>query len=312
MEINYEEAGRILLSLDNVLICAHYNPDGDAVGSVLALYYALKKAGRRVCYHIENIPSTMTYLLDDANEEFEAENLIITDVGDIKLLDEAVRTKYTDCVLNIDHHATNLGFARNTLIKPGCAAACEVIYNLFTASGIEIDDLIANCLYLGITTDTGCFRFSNTTADTMFVAGNLLRYNVNNGEINRIQFDTKSRRVIEFERMAMNTLATYFDDKCAVISLTCEMFEKCGVGENDIHGVTNMPRMLEGVLCGIVIKQRSENTFKISVRTNPPVCASDICAELGGGGHRAAAGAEVTGTLEEATEKILSVVKKYI
>lgn len=312
MEINYEEAGRILLSLDNVLICAHFNPDGDAVGSVLALYYALKKAGKRVCYHIENIPKTMEYLLDSENSEFDADNLIITDVGDIKLLDEAMKNAGKQCILNIDHHATNLRFAENTLIKPECAAACEVIYNLFTAVGIEIDDKIANCLYLGITTDTGCFRFSNTTADTMFVAGNLLRFKVNNGEINRIQFDTKSRKLIEFERMAMNTLATYFDDKCAVISLTTEMFEKCDVGENDIHGVTNMPRMLEGVLCGVVIKQRDKDTFKISVRTNPPVCASDICAELGGGGHKAAAGAEYKGTLEQATEKVLSVVKKYL
>lgn len=312
MRVNYIEAGEVLGQLDNVMIVAHKNPDGDAVGSVTALYRVLKKAGKRVCYHLEGVSKNMQYLLDPANEEFDAENLLVVDVGDMSMLNDCIKEKYTDCILNIDHHATNRDFAAKTLIHPECSAACEVLFNLFTQCGYEIDDEIANSLYLGITTDTGCFRYSNTTAETMEVAGKLLRYNVNNGEINRIQFETKSRGLLEFEKMALNSLKTYFDDKCAVITLTDEMFEKSGVEECDIHGVSALPRMLEGVLIGIVIKQRGENHYKISVRSNPPACASDICEALGGGGHKAAAGAEIFGDLDYVTKLLLDVTQKHI
>jgi len=312
MEINYEEAWQIIKNTDSIMIAAHINPDGDAVGSVMAMYYTLKKMGKKVCYHLEGVSQTMEYLLDPENTEFDVENLFAVDIGTMKMLNDCVRDRFDSCILNIDHHATNNMFAENTLIKADCAAACEVIFNLFEKMNIAIDDRVANCLYLGITTDTGCFRYPNTTADTMLTASKLLRFKVDNGAINKQQFETKTRGMIEFERMAMNTLRTYDNDRIAVISLTEDMFAKAGVRECDIHAVTSMPKMLEGVLAGVVIKQRGHDFWKISIRSNPPACASDMCEELGGGGHKAAAGAEVYGTLEEATEKVLSAIRKHI
>lgn len=308
------EAFSLLKKADNILILTHRNPDGDAVGSMFALFHTLKNMGKNVRCIIDSVSDSLSFVVDEsAFSEFTPDFIVTTDVADNKLLTKETYSLYADKIdLAIDHHAANKPFAQKLLLDSGASAACEVIFDMLRAENVEITKEIANALYLGIATDTGCFRYANTTSRTLIAAGELVAKGVDNGEINRLVFETKSRAYLQFETMAMNSLRTYFDGKCAVLVLTQEMFGKTGVSEEDTHGIAALPRQIEGVLVGIVIKERTDGTYKISVRSNEPVSAAEICEVFGGGGHRLAAGCELSGKESEVVNTVLATVKKVL
>lgn len=308
--LTHSEAFALLEKSDNILILTHRNPDGDAVGSMFALYYLLKDLGKNVRCIIDDVSKSLSFpVTKDAFGDFEPDFIVTVDVADNKLLTAETLSLYGDRVdLAIDHHAANKPFAKKLLLDSRASAACEVLYDMIKQAGLEITLDIANALYLGISTDTGCFRYPNTTARTLLVASELVKAGADNGEINRIVFETKTREYVHFEALAMNSLKTYYDGKCAVLVIRQEMFRKTGVSEEDTHGIAALPRQIEGVLVGIVIKERTDGTYKISMRTNDPVCASDICAVFGGGGHRLAAGCELSGTESEVVSAVLKAV----
>ena len=308
--LTHSEAFALLEKSDNILILTHRNPDGDAVGSMFALYYLLKDLGKNVRCIIDDVSKSLSFpVAKDAFGDFEPDFIVTVDVADNKLLTAETLSLYGERVdLAIDHHAANKPFAKKLLLDSRASAACEVLYDMIKQAGLEITLDIANALYLGISTDTGCFRYPNTTARTLLAASELVNAGVDNGEINRIVFETKTREYVHFEALAMNSLKTYYDGKCAVLVLRQDMFRKTGVSEEDTHGIAALPRQIEGVLVGIVIKERTDGTYKISMRTNDPVCASDICAVFGGGGHRLAAGCELSGTESEVVSAVLKAV----
>lgn len=308
--LTHSEAFALLEKSDNILILTHRNPDGDAVGSMFALYYLLKDLGKNVRCIIDDVSKSLSFpVAKDAFGDFEPDFIVTVDVADNKLLTAETLSSYGDRVdLAIDHHAANKPFAKKLLLDSRASAACEVLYDMIKQAGLEITLDIANALYLGISTDTGCFRYPNTTARTLLAASELVSAGVDNGEINRIVFETKTREYVHFEALAMNSLKTYYDGKCAVLVIRQDMFRKTGVSEEDTHGIAALPRQIEGVLVGIVIKERTDGTYKISMRTNDPVCASDICAVFGGGGHRLAAGCELSGTESEVVSAVLKAV----
>lgn len=308
--LTHSEAFALLNRSDNILILTHRNPDGDAVGSMFALYYLLKNLGKTVRCIIDDVSKSLSFpVAKDAFGDFEPDFIVTVDVADNKLLTNDTLALYGERVdLAIDHHAANKPFSKELLLDSTAAAACEVLYDMIKQAGLEITPDMANSLYLGISTDTGCFRYPNTTARTLFAASELVNAGADNGEINRIVFETKTREYVHFEALAMNSLKTYYDGKCAVLVLRQDMFRKTGVSEEDTHGIAALPRQIEGVLVGIVIKERTDGTYKISMRTNDPVCASDICAVFGGGGHRLAAGCELSGTESEVVSAVLKAV----
>lgn len=312
--LTHSEAFSLLKKADNILILTHRNPDGDAVGSMFALFHTLKAMGKNVRCIIDTVTSSLEFAVDEsAFVEFTPDFVVTVDVADNKLLTNETYTLYADKVdLAIDHHAANKPFAKELLLDSKASAACEVIFDMLTAENVEITEKIANALYLGIATDTGCFRYANTTAHTLVAAGELVSRGVDNGEINRIVFETKSKAYVQFETLAMNSLKTYFDGKCAVLVLTQEMFRKTGVTEGDTHGIAALPRQIEGVLVGIVIKERADGTYKISIRSNEPVSAAEICEIFGGGGHRLAAGCELSGKESEVVNTVLKTVKRVL
>lgn len=314
MNVTHAEAFALLEKKDNILILTHRNPDGDAVGSMFALYYALKEAGKNVRCIADTISPALSFpVCSEAFCEFEAECVVTVDVADKKLLTEETLALYGDNVfLAIDHHEMNRPFAQNLLLDAGSSAACEVIYDMLLASGREISLRIAEALYLGIATDTGCFRYPNTKAHTLAVAAALVEKGVDNGRINREVFETKTKEYVRFETMAMNNLRTYLDGRCAVIVITQAMYKSTGTTEADTHSIAALPRQIEGVLAGVVIKEKTDGSYKISVRSNDPVNAAEICAVFGGGGHRLAAGCEITGRQNEVVNMILKAVAEAL
>lgn len=314
MNLTHKEAFSLLEKIDNILILTHRSPDGDAVGSMFALYYALKEMGKNVRCEIDTVSKPLSFpVCEDAFADFNEDYVVTVDVADKKLLTQEMLSKYGDKVyLAIDHHEMNKPFSENLLLDCKAAAACEVIFDMLCCAGREISLKTAEALYLGISTDTGCFRYPNTTAHTLFVASELVKTGVDNGEINRCVFETKTRGYVQFETQAMNSLKTYFDGKCAVLVITQDMYQKTGTSEEDTHSITALPRQIEGVLAGIVIKEKKDGTYKISVRTNEPVSAAEICEVFGGGGHRLAAGCEFAGTASETVNAVLKVVGEVL
>lgn len=314
MILTRKQAFSLLEKTDNILILTHRNPDGDAVGSMFAVYYTLREMGKNVRCIIDTVsPSIAFPVCEEAFSDFKEECVITCDVADKSLLTEDTLEKYGDKIfLAIDHHVSHREFAENLLIDSTSAATCELIYYMLTENAVAISKETAAALYLGISTDTGCFRYPNTTAATLKAAAELVGMGVDNGEINRIVFETKTKEYVHFETLAMNSLKMHFDGKCALLVITQDMYRKTGTTENDTHNIASLPRQIEGVLAGIVIKEREDGSYKISVRSNEPVSASDICAVFGGGGHRLAAGCTLTGRLPEVINSILKVVGEVL
>ena len=314
MSISAERAWQALSGMDNILILTHSTPDGDAIGSAFALYLALKKMGKTVFLHTDRVPSLMAYaVVPEAYGEGEPEHVVTVDVGDKKLLQEADRLRFGDRVdLNIDHHGTNVPFAKETYVDPSAAAAAEALYDIFTCGGLEIDREIAARLYTGVATDTGCFKYSNVTPKTLRVTAALLETGIDAAGMNTLLFDTKSPAYLAFERAALNGLRLCFDGKAALMVVTQQMYRDCGIDEADTQGVNAIPRTIEGVYAGLTLKEKKNGVYHASVRTKAPVIASEICKVFGGGGHPYAAGCELGTDLKTAEEKLLAAVREAL
>ena len=198
------------------------------------------------------------------------------------------------------------------LLDGDAAATAEIVYELLSAAGVDITPTIADCLYTGLSTDTGCFRFSNTTARTHEIAAKLIAAGASLIQLNGILFESKSRSRLAIERLALESLEYSFGGRCATIFLTKEQIAQTGADTTDIEGITSLPRNIEGVQVGITIRQQPAGSYKVSVRTVPEVDAAEICAHLGGGGHRQAAGCELLGSLDNAKSALLTEVEKAL
>ena len=313
--INEQEVAELLASKDNILLLAHQSPDGDTIGSNFALCLALQSLGKAVRVHCGDvIPDKYDYLYEDVLQpSFEPDFICAIDVADVKLLGDATAREYGDKIdLCIDHHATNTGYAAHTCVDSTCGAAAMVVYRIIGLLGVPLTPAIARCIYTGIATDTGCFKYANAGALAHRIAADCIDVGIPYEMINRVNFDTKSRARIELERMALDGMRFYHDGRVAVMTITNEMVKKSRAGENDLEGLPPIPRQIEGVWVGITLRQKADGNYKISVRTGTHADAAAICAVLGGGGHDRAAGCAVDGTREEATAAILQAVEQVV
>ena len=309
-----ESAAKTLLSKDKILILTHRSPDGDTIGSGYALAMALRKLGKNVKVDCTDpFPEKYSYFIDKLEKlEFDEEFVVSVDIADTKLLGEKL-SDYADKIdLCIDHHGSNTKYAKEYYVEASAAAAAQVIAKLIRLMNVEFDKDIANAIYTGITTDTGCFRYTNVTAETHRIAADMIDCGAESGMINRLMFETKSRSRLEIERRVMDSLQFYLDGRCAIAYATIDMMKESGAVDNDMEGVSSLPRQIEGVMAGITLREKNNGKFKVSVRTTDELDASAICANFGGGGHKAAAGCMITGTLNEAIEQIIEVVRQAL
>ncbi len=308
--ITLESAAEILLSKDKILILTHRSPDGDTIGSGYALAMALQRLGKTVRVDCTDpFPKKYSYFTDKLEKpEFDEEFVVSVDVADTKLLGERLSIYADKIDLCIDHHGSNTKFAKEYYVEASAAAAAQVIAKLIRIMGVKIDKDMANAIYTGITTDTGCFRYTNTTAETHRIAADMIDCGAESGMINRLMFETKSRSRLEIERRVMDSMQFYHDGKCAIAYATIDMMKESGAVDSDMEGVASLPRQIEGVMAGITLREKNNGKFKVSVRTTDELDASEICANFGGGGHKAAAGCMITGTLDEVIEQITAVV----
>ena len=309
-----ESAAKTLLSKDKILILTHRSPDGDTIGSGYALAMALRKLGKNVKVDCTDpFPEKYSYFIDKLEKlEFDEEFVVSVDIADTKLLGEKLSDNADKIDLCIDHHGSNTKYAKEYYVEASAAAAAQVIAKLIRLMNVEFDKDIANAIYTGITTDTGCFRYTNVTAETHRIAADMIDCGAESGMINRLMFETKSRSRLEIERRVMDSIQFYLDGRCAIAYATIDMMKESGAVDNDMEGVSSLPRQIEGVMAGITLREKNNGKFKVSVRTTDELDASAICANFGGGGHKAAAGCMITGTLNEAIEQIIEVVRQAL
>ena len=310
--LNLKQTARFLKKHDNYIILTHASPDGDTLGSAYALYYGLNEIGKTPCVLCPDvIPQKYRYFATKTDHVArENATVVAVDVADKQLLG-GLREEFGDIVdLNIDHHISNVRYAKNLYLDSDASATAECIFELLTVMGVNINDITAKALYTGIVTDTGCFKYSSVTAKTHLIAAQLYDYDIDAAEINRIMFDTKSKGLLELESRVLDTAEFHFDDRCMLLTVTAEMQNDTGCCGPDLEGIAVISRSVEGVLAGVTVKQTGSNEYKISVRTFAPLNASLICKKLGGGGHFGAAGATLSGELKEVKARILDAVRE--
>lgn len=314
MIINAAETAKELLIHDNILIISHTSPDGDTLGCAFALYYALTQTGKRVKIRCsDDLPVRFSYLYKDyIDNDFTPEYIVAVDLASLQLLGERL-FEYADKIdVCIDHHPSNGLYAKSTFLNHYAAATCEMIYEILTVLSTNFTKMIANCLYTGIATDSGCFKYSNTTSKTHAIAAKLLDYGAEYDEINRFLFDTKSRSRIAIEQKVLNNIEFYFHDKVALVVITQKMIEESHADESELDGVSALPRTIEGVILGITIREKPNGDHKVSVRTSGEIDASGFCQVFGGGGHSRAAGCLLKCDLENAKAQILDAITPFI
>lgn len=315
MLINMSETCTFLKNCRDAVILIHQSPDGDCVGAGFALREILGAIGIRSRVECSDvIPKRYDFITLGSqlpDEDFEAQTVIAVDVADPQLLGAKVREKCDGKVqLCIDHHVSNVGYAEQTLLYSEASATCEVIYNIAGELGVEISDYMASCIYTGIATDTGCFKYDNTTPECHEIVASLMRNNsLRYARINREMFDVKSIGRIKMESTVMELMEYFLDSRLTMICITADIMERMGVDSNDLEGCANLPLQVEGVEVGIMLKEREKDVYKVSMRSANDVNVSEICGTLGGGGHAKAAGCLLKGSIDDVKNRIIETVR---
>lgn len=313
--IDTAAAVRLLQGMEDVAILCHKSPDGDTLGCGFALLYALQRLGKRAVVLCKDpLPDRYAYLGEGTHTEppFVPKAVVAVDTASDALLGEPLQL-YADRVdLCIDHHPSNTGYAKRLLLRPTAAAACELMTDLLTElSGL--DERMADCLYTGLVTDTGCFKHPSVTVDTHRIAQQLLLAGAQMQKIHRM-YDSMTKGKAALTAYVLEHLRYELDGRCALVVLPRDVINLHQVTDDQLEGISSLPRQIEGVLVGVTLRQyKSCKGYKLSVRTDGIIDASAICARLGGGGHRGAAGCNVEDTpVEQVYQQILHSVQQQL
>lgn len=311
--LSARDAAGYLEALDNVLLLTHVRPDGDTIGSAAALCRALRDCGQ-TAYLLPNPEITATYAPYAAPywapEDWQAEHIVSVDIADASLLPENAQSYRDRIELAIDHHPSQTFFARNTCLEADSAACGEIVYEIIQHLTALTAD-IALPLYVAVSTDCGGFQYGNTTARTHRIAAALMDV-VDVAAVNKALFRTKSRVRLAMESRMVADMKLFDHQRVVVMEIPLSLRQEMQATDADIEELSALPALVEGTDCGVTLRELRPDTVKVSVRTGPRVDACALCRILGGGGHHAASGATVEGTLDEARMAVLAAYRKVI
>ena len=317
------------MTLDNILeeikkaetiaIMAHETPDGDAIGSCLAMKLALKQLGKNADVIIREVPQIFDFLPGREEikmySDIEKYDLAISlDCADFKRLvgnEYFERAKQT---IVIDHHGSNKMYGDINFVNPVAPACCQILIGMFQYFNINIDKELGTCILTGIITDTGGFRYSGVTPETFEFTADLLQKGVNVSEIYKRVLDTRTKANFELMKRIIDRMEFLEDGKVTFTYITNKDLEEVNAGIGDHEGLVEVGRDVEGVEVSVFIRQKDDdiNSYKISMRSNDYVNVSDVCLMFGGGGHEKAAGAVIQGDIETVKQKIINELRKVL
>ena len=325
MNCTFEKVAKLFCEKGDVVLLCHARPDGDTIGSAYALKYALETVGKKVTVECaDEIPKRLAFiteLLQNDNTQ-KSENsakkpfVCAIDVAETHLLG-ALEEKYASVIdLKIDHHQNGSEYARYNYIDAKAAACGEIIFRLVRRlaemRGGGFNAAVCTALYAAISSDTGCFRYSNATAGTLRIAAELIDGGADAYDVNRRLYETKSRVELEAKKYMLNNTEFFADGRVALLVITNEFRQKSGADDEEIGGLVSEMREIEGVDLAITIKQdkNDEIKFEISMRSSLNVSASEMCRMFGGGGHERAAGGALCALSPMAAKK--EVIEKVL
>ena len=308
--MTYQEAAEFLRTHDDYLIITHKRPDGDAIGCSVALAEMLRGIGKTAWL----LPSPdATELFTDylagqtAPEGYMPATAVSVDLASLGLL-PANGAPWRDSIqLAIDHHPSNEGYAAHTCLEGDKAACGEILYKIAQLLGV-MNQTIADMLYVAVSTDTGCFVYSNVTPNSHQVAAALMEAGANYKYLNKKHFRTKSLPRLRLEQLMVEGMHLSHENTVAVAPVSLAMMAAAGAGNNDAEDIASILGLIQGVRHSATIRELKPGECKISLRTAADLNASNVCARLGGGGHAAAAGCTVHGSVEEAERAILAAI----
>ena len=298
----------------SIVIVTHESPDGDAIGSSLAFYLALKQLKKDVDVIIPEFPRTYSFLsgVDEIKTEGRGQNYdlaIALDCADIKRLNGFAKYfENAKVKISIDHHGSNKMYADYNYVNPAAPACAQILVTVLEFLGVEITKEIGNCLLTGIITDTGGFKYPGVTTETFEFASWLLGIGVNVSDIYKRVLQVKTKAHFELSKIIMDRIEFLEQGRISFTYITEEDLEKVGAEPGDHEGLVELGRDIEGVEVAIFVRE-SEKGYKISLRSNNYVNVSDIGMIFGGGGHPRAAGCVISGDLEQVKQKIINQVK---
>lgn len=308
-----------LEKVNSVAITGHIKPDGDCIGSCLALYnYILFNYPEiNVKLYLEEFSQKYMFLpnsdkvIHDYQIDEEFDLFIVLDTGNLARIGGTVRAFHNaKATLSIDHHVSNENYSKDNIVYPDASSASEVLYELIDENKINQD--IAQCIYTGIVYDTGVFKHSNTSEKTMQIAGKLMSYGIPFSKIIDSSFylKTYNQNLISGRAMLDSKLA--FNGKCIYTVLTKKHMREFDVTSKELDGIVDQIRVVDGVECAIFLYEINKDEYKVSFRSNDYVDVNKAAGEFGGGGHIRAAGCSISGEIDDIIKQLLDVVKKQI
>jgi bifunctional oligoribonuclease and PAP phosphatase NrnA len=317
----FDEIGRILREHRRFAILSHVRPDGDALGSQIALALSLKELGKDVRVWNEDgmlekysfIPSAGLLTKPPAEpEDFDVVIALDTAIQN-RLGTTAAAIRFAKIWVNIDHHSSNPGYGDIVHIDSSAPATGQIVFELIEDQKLPLSREIAENLFVAISTDTGSFQYPKTTARTFEIAAKLVRVGIDVGRVSQQLYESYPRRRIELLRELLGTMRFECEERVASFSLSLALSKKLGVLPEDNEGLIDHLRAIRGVVIAVFFEELDDGKVRISMRSKSDaadVCA--ICAKFGGGGHKLAAGARIRGTLAEVENKVLEAVRDVV
>lgn len=310
----------IIKSSKNILIISHLNPDGDTLGSMCGLYSAIydnfkKKSDMLLMSAVPENYKFLPYINDakhvsqyDKSREYDL--VINVDVASYdRMFDSEILFKKAKFTINIDHHITNNGYANLNIVDSEASSTGEVLFEIMSKSGWEISLNTANALYTAVLTDTGSFRFGNTTAKALSTVAKLVEIGVKPAEIYKYCYESNSKEHTLFQAYCISNAIFSDDGKIAYMIVYKKDMERFNLAEDCTEGLTEKLRAIKTVQVAFLVKQIAPAISKISMRSEE-TDVSQICAKFGGGGHKLAAGCTIKLKVEDAAKKIFEEVRK--
>lgn len=310
-----------------ILISSHENPDGDAIGSVLALGLGLEQIGKEVVlYNKDGVPEILRFLpqsdrirksLKDVEGKFDIA-FALDCTGTQRAgeeFEDFLRAGRCRRVVIVDHHQTNNSSADLHLLDPHSSSTGVIVYSVLKSLSVEIDNAIAENVYTTIIGDTGSFRYSNTNPETFRVAAELVERGVDPAEVSEALFESEPLRKLKLIGLALATLDLSADKRIASVFVDRNMFAESGARREDTEGIVNIPRSIRGVEVAVFFREeagKDGSLWKVSFRSKGDVDVAKIAEAFGGGGHKRAAGCSIPGSLTEAKNKIFGSIREVL
>jgi phosphoesterase RecJ-like protein len=306
-------------SNNSFLLTTHEGPDGDAVGSSMALASMLRRMGKDVTVHFRDpvpelyafLPGTDSVLPHIPDRDFDV--AVVLDIGELKRAgDEFCSFKRVGTIINLDHHLSCDSFGTHNLIDPVAAATGVLVYRIASQSGYGIDFETALCLYVSIITDTGSFRYSNANQEAFAIAGEMIACGVNAWDVAEQLYENQPRKRLELLARCLPTLEVIGGGKAASVTVTLDMYASTGADAELTDGFVNYPRSIRGVEVAIFFRQIDEHKVKVGFRSKGKVNVAVFSAAMGGGGHHNAAGCTVDGSIDEVKTTIYRLLESAL